>query len=272
MASTDSNGILRVDGTDSVEPLHPVFNALGQSVSDAFDANTRIWPVATIAARTTLYNRVGATASRPLFVWYSAGATGRQLMYTRGGNATSDWKYYSSSEDVAESRIWRVANVTGRTAIFNSVGPGTTASPVMVWRADAPVGQNLEYNVTSNNAVANWHSYSSSQDVPVRVVVPRNTAQTTAGNLYATYVNGVVTAWGTVTFPVSNPVASVTIGTLPASIPGPSPLFDNEIRPAIASSGTNQTLVGRFASKDLQIVNRLATGADRVYFWGQYYV
>lgn len=163
MASTDSNGILRVDGTDSIEPLHPVFNALGQSVSDAFDANTRIWPVATISARTSLYNRVGATASRPLFVWYSGGATGRQLMYTRGGNATADWKYYSSSEDVAESRIWRVANVTGRTAIFNSVGPGTTASPVMVWRADAPAGRNLEYNVTSDNAVANWHSYSSSQ-------------------------------------------------------------------------------------------------------------
>ena len=272
MASTDSNGIMRVDANDDVSPLFPVFNSLAQSVSNAFDANTRIWPVANEAGRTAKVTAIGIgniSTTKPLFVWRANAATGRNLEYTVNGSV---WFYYDSSADTSSAKTWRVSNVAGRTNIFTAVGPGSTANPVMVWRADAPAGRQLEYNVTSDNAVANWHSYSSSQDVPVRVVVPRNTAQTTAGNLYATYVNGVVTAWGTVTFPTSNPVATVTIGTLPASIPGPSLVHDTEVRPAIANSGTNQTLVGRFASKDLQIVNRLATGADRVYFWGQYYV
>lgn len=165
---------------------------------------------------------------------------------------------------------YTVNNIPERTALVNTIGASniSNSNPLMVWRANADVGKRLEY--TENGGT--WHYVKTSQDVVTKVSVPRNTSQTTSGELWATFDGLVVTAWGTVTCTVSNPVSSVTLGTLPASIPGPSTVFDNEIRPAIASSGTNQTLVGRFASKDLQIVNRLATGVDRIYFWGQYFV
>ena len=164
MASTDSNGIMRVDANDDVSPLFPVFNSLAQSVSNAFDANTRIWPVANEAGRTARVTAIGIgniSSSKPLFVWRANAATGRNLEYTVNGSV---WFYYDSSADTASAKTWRVANVAGRTNIFTAVGPGSTADPVMVWRADAPAGRQLEYNVTSDNAVANWHYVPTSQE------------------------------------------------------------------------------------------------------------
>lgn len=156
MATTDSNGIVLIDGSDSVQPLHPVLNSIAMSVSNAFNENIRIYPVTSLAARTSLYNRLGASVANPLFVWYTIAPTGRNLMYSVGGNTTANWLYYESSADQSKVHTWRVANIAGRTAIFNSVGPGTPASPVMVWRADAPAGKQLEYNITNSNATANW--------------------------------------------------------------------------------------------------------------------
>ena len=164
MASTDSNGIMRVDANDDVSPLFPVFNSLAQSVSNAFDANTRIWPVANEAGRTAKVTEIGIgniSSAKPLFVWRANAATGRNLEYTVNGSV---WFYYDSSADTSSAKTWRVANVAGRTNIFTAVGPGSTANPVMVWRADAPAGRQLEYNVTSNNATANWHYVPTSQD------------------------------------------------------------------------------------------------------------
>ncbi len=164
MASTDSNGIMRVDANDDVSPLFPVFNSLAQSVSNAFDGNTRIWPVANEAGRTAKVTAIGIgniSSAKPLFVWRANAATGRNLEYTVNGSV---WFYYDSSADTSSAKTWRVSNEAGRTNIFTAVGPGSTANPVMVWRADAPAGRQLEYNVTSSNATANWHSYSSSQD------------------------------------------------------------------------------------------------------------
>lgn len=170
MASTDSNGIMRVDANDDVSPLFPVFNSLAQSVSNAFDANTRIWPVANEAGRTAKVTEIGIgniSSAKPLFVWRANAATGRNLEYTVNGSV---WFYYDSSADTSSAKTWRVANVAGRTNIFTAVGPGSTANPVMVWRADAPAGRQLEYNVTSNNATANWHYVPTSQ-MPVPVLL-----------------------------------------------------------------------------------------------------
>lgn len=164
MASTDSNGIMRVDANDDVSPLFPVFNSLAQSVSNAFDANTRIWPVANEAGRTARVTAIGIgniSSAKPLFVWRANAATGRNLEYTVNGSV---WFYYDSSADTASAKTWRVANEAGRTNIFTAVGPGSTTNPVMVWRADAPAGRQLEYNVTSNNAATNWHYVPTSQD------------------------------------------------------------------------------------------------------------
>lgn len=164
MATTDSNGLVLIDGSDSIQPLHPVLNSITTSVSNAFNEQTRIYPATSLTARTTLYNKHGASLSKPLFVWYTPAPTGRNLMYSVGGNTTNDWKYYSSDADATQSRIWKVANVTGRTTIFNAVGPGTTSNPVIVWRADAPAGRQLEYNVTNSNVTDNWHYVKTSED------------------------------------------------------------------------------------------------------------
>lgn len=100
MATTDSNGLVLIDDTDSMQPLHPVLNSITTSVSNAFNKNVR---------------------------------------------------------------TYNVANIAERTALFNTIGPGTTAKPVRVWRADAPAGRQEEFNVTGSNATGNWHYVTTSQ-------------------------------------------------------------------------------------------------------------
>lgn len=99
MATTDSNGIVRVEAGDDVSPLHPVLNSIAQSVSDAFNAETRIWPVANVTARANKVAAIGTaniTATKPLFVWRGNATQGRNLEYTVDG---STWNYYPSSTD-----------------------------------------------------------------------------------------------------------------------------------------------------------------------------
>ena len=60
----------------------------------------------------------------------------------------------------ANTRVWPVANIAGRAAKVTEIGASniTAAKPLIVWRADAPQGSNLEYTI--NGSV--WHSYRSS--------------------------------------------------------------------------------------------------------------
>lgn len=97
MATTDSNGIVKVEMGDDIAPLHPVFNALATSVSNAISARSSVWPVANVAARTAKVNEIGIgniTATKPLLVWRGDAPIGRNLEYTLNGSA---WFYYESN-------------------------------------------------------------------------------------------------------------------------------------------------------------------------------
>lgn len=95
MTFVDSNGIIRVEDTDAVSPLHPVFNSLAQSVTDRFDIDIHIHRVSNTSQRNNLVTTPLPTTSRPLFAWRSNAAAGRQLEYTTNG---VDWAHYPSSE------------------------------------------------------------------------------------------------------------------------------------------------------------------------------
>jgi hypothetical protein len=69
MGTTDANGILFMEETDSISPFQTLINAHMQSVTDALDATPRIFPVANEAARTAALAAHGASASLPLFVY-----------------------------------------------------------------------------------------------------------------------------------------------------------------------------------------------------------
>lgn len=56
-------------------------------------------------------------------------------------------------------RVHRAANTTARNALVSQFPP-SAANPLIVWRADAPNGRELEY--TKNGST--WHYYSSSED------------------------------------------------------------------------------------------------------------
>lgn len=163
MATTDHNGILRVQDTDLVSPLYPTFNALAQSVTDSLDSNTRIYPVANETARAAKVTQVGTgniSSSKPLFVWRANATVGRNLEFTTNG---STWSFYSAQNDTAANRIWNVANITGRTNLFNLIG-ASASRPLYVHRQDAPVGRQLEYNRTTSNVTDNWHYVKTSED------------------------------------------------------------------------------------------------------------
>lgn len=85
MATTDSNGILFYEVTDSVSPLQVLLNSGQQSISDALNTTARIFPVASIAARNALSTTYGPTASKPLYVNRADAVSGRQTEYTVNG-------------------------------------------------------------------------------------------------------------------------------------------------------------------------------------------
>lgn len=105
MATADANGIAIIQDADNLSPLHPVFNLLGQSVSNAFDANTRIWPVANETARSAKVTEIGLaniTGAKPLFVWRANAPAGRNLEFSTNGTV---WNYYSSNLDTASQTL-----------------------------------------------------------------------------------------------------------------------------------------------------------------------
>lgn len=110
MSTTDKNGILRVEAGDSVAPLHPVFNALAQSVSDALDKNARIYNVDNIAGRNALVAAIGTsniTNASPLYVDRADASVGRNLEVTRNG---ASWQTIPTDQG---SFIQRTTSATG---------------------------------------------------------------------------------------------------------------------------------------------------------------
>lgn len=114
MPSVDSNGIAQFSNTDMLTPLASNLNAIGTSVSAAFNANIRIWPVANTAARTALVTSIGAaniTTAKPLFVWRADATGGRNLEFSTNGTS---WSYYTASND---DTGWYTPAVTWNTAV-----------------------------------------------------------------------------------------------------------------------------------------------------------
>lgn len=69
MGTTDNNGIYFYEDTDAVSPLHTLLNAGQQSVSNALNANPRIWSVTNVAARDALLTARGASPASPLITY-----------------------------------------------------------------------------------------------------------------------------------------------------------------------------------------------------------
>lgn len=110
MTTTDKNGLPLYQETDLISPFAPVLNAISTSVSAAFDANTRIWPVTNTSTRAALVTKIGVaniSSAKPLFVWRADAASGQNLEYTKNGTT---WYVYKSTEDTSDDSGW--VNVT----------------------------------------------------------------------------------------------------------------------------------------------------------------
>lgn len=69
MATTDVNGIVLYEDTDSVSPLHTLLNLGMTSVSNALANGERIYPAGSTTAMNNLATARNPTASKPLFVY-----------------------------------------------------------------------------------------------------------------------------------------------------------------------------------------------------------
>lgn len=103
MGTTDDNGIYFPETTDAVSPLQVLMGVMQQSVSDAFDATLRTWPVANSAARTALLASRGSSAAKPLVVYQQ--------------DTDQVWRHNGSN--------WRMVNAPSR---FLSIGNATLTS------------------------------------------------------------------------------------------------------------------------------------------------
>jgi hypothetical protein len=86
MGTIDDNGIYFYEDTDAVSPLHTLLNVGQQSISDAFDATARIFPVANVAARTALATAYSPTTSKPLYVHRADAGAAKELEYSTNGS------------------------------------------------------------------------------------------------------------------------------------------------------------------------------------------
>jgi hypothetical protein len=69
MGTIDANGIYFYEETDAVSPLHTLLNTGQQSVSDAFDGTTRIYPVSNTTTRNALATGFTPSTTDPLLVY-----------------------------------------------------------------------------------------------------------------------------------------------------------------------------------------------------------
>lgn len=96
MATVDSNGIIRVEDSDNVSPLHPVLNSIASSVSARFDDDVQFHRVDNLTQRNALVGSPLPSNDNPLFVWRKNAGAGRQFEYSVNG---TDWYSFVTSED-----------------------------------------------------------------------------------------------------------------------------------------------------------------------------
>ena len=84
------------------------------------------------------------------------------------------------------TRFRRVANITARNALVASIGTAniTPDNPLLVWRADAATGLQLEY--TTNGTV--WRQYADKQYYDARIV--GDAALTMSNGFFAAFAGG----------------------------------------------------------------------------------
>lgn len=84
---TDDNGIVRFEALDNIAPLQVNLNAALESVSDALDSSTRIWPVANASERDALGT---GTPTKPLFA-YRADTSMLEINIGSGWEVFDQW-------------------------------------------------------------------------------------------------------------------------------------------------------------------------------------
>lgn len=122
MATTDSNGLVLLQQNDPLTPLESTINTVTSSVSNALNANTRIFNVANQAARNTLATTRTPTAANPLFVW-------RQDTKVVEYNDGSGWKGFpdiGKNVHVTGSTVIRTASLGSGTGFNGSINFGVT--------------------------------------------------------------------------------------------------------------------------------------------------
>jgi hypothetical protein len=110
MATTDDNGILFYEDTDAVSPLDTMLNAGQQSISDAFSAAARIFPVANTGERDAL--TAGSTVDNPRYIDFTGvlWSCNDETNWRR----VADFARYSTTEVANGSGIFTATWPTGR--------------------------------------------------------------------------------------------------------------------------------------------------------------
>lgn len=187
----------------------------------------------------------------------------------------ADMAQMASSIDLRiadQNEIRSVANTTERNALVNAVGlPNiTTNQPLMVWRADAPVGTQLEY--TTNGTT--WHNYKSSEYVEPSLAVPWTTMTPNTSAFTWNYFKWRVTRNGIVEVRVSFSAGSIATmatqtmtdaGTIPARY---SP-EENSTAGMYLQGARGGTLLVR-ANGSLAIVNNASSAATNGFGYMSY--
>lgn len=116
MATTDSNGLVILGGSDLMAPLHTAINTVTASVSNYFTGKTPIRQVANATERAALVTSIGVsniTTATPLLVWRGDAPANRQLEFTTDG---SNWTYYRSAADTDDIAPVPLSPASGFTA------------------------------------------------------------------------------------------------------------------------------------------------------------
>lgn len=158
-----------------------------------------------------------ATTDANGVVFYGPGDPVEPIQAAFNGLATS-----ISSKFSAETQIVDVANTAGRTAAVTRRGtqgrPISASDPLVVWRADAAAGSQME-STTNGSA---WSTHFSGSDTGWISAVG---VGGWGGNPAFRLFNGVVYSrgnWVRTGGDVSVPFNGPSLGTIPSSIPNPS--------------------------------------------------
>lgn len=137
MATTDSNGLVILQDTDNITPLHTTINTVTASVSNYLTANKTVHYVANTAARATLVTSYTPTSSNPLIVWRGDATVGQQIEFTTDG---TNWFHVNAYATGAQPNPIAMGTVSitpsapstpTSTAVTFPAGLFTTAPTVM---------------------------------------------------------------------------------------------------------------------------------------------